>query len=138
MSSLYVTELLAPYLVFLTAAGGTLLFVILCVVLTLATKGAPPLLLEKLVESILTMAQIGFGAVVGHLEVKSCRERREPKAHAYEAQLFQPSNASRRITHRSSGRNAFGLGVVPFRLRPRCAAELKRWAAGRVALTDYT
>jgi hypothetical protein len=41
--------------------------VILCVVLTLATKGAPPPLLEKLVESILTMAQIGFGAVVGLL-----------------------------------------------------------------------
>lgn len=52
-------------LVFQTAAGGTLLFVTLCVVLTLAAGKEPPPLFEKVVLSIFDLAKIGFGAAVG-------------------------------------------------------------------------
>lgn len=54
-------------LVFLTAAGGTLLFTLTCVALQLATKGELPPAQKELSDSILTMAKIGFGAIVGLL-----------------------------------------------------------------------
>jgi hypothetical protein len=57
-------------LVFLTAAGGTLLFVLICVVLTLVAGKEPPPLLVKVVESLFDLAKIGFGAVVGLLGAK--------------------------------------------------------------------
>lgn len=54
-------------LVFLTAAGGTLLFTLICVVLHLATTGEPPPARKEFIEGMLTMAKIGFGAIVGLL-----------------------------------------------------------------------
>jgi len=54
-------------LVFLTAAGGTLLFALLCVVLTISTGGQMPGALEKLVNGFFDLVKIGFGAVVGLL-----------------------------------------------------------------------
>jgi len=54
-------------LVFGTAAGGTLLFVLLCVVLTLASGKEPPSLMTELIRGLFSLAQIGFGAVVGLL-----------------------------------------------------------------------
>lgn len=54
-------------LVFLTAAGGTLLFVIICVATTLFAGKDPPPLLEKTVTSLFDLAKIGFGAVAGLL-----------------------------------------------------------------------
>lgn len=53
-------------LVFLTAAGGTLLFVSLCVALMLAT-GREPNLMTEIIRGLFSLAQIGFGAVVGLL-----------------------------------------------------------------------
>jgi hypothetical protein len=57
-------------LVFLTAAGGTLLFVLICVALTLAAGKEPHPLLEKVVMSLFDLAKIGFDAVVGLLGAK--------------------------------------------------------------------
>jgi len=54
-------------LVFLTAAIGTLLFTLICVVLHLATTGEPPPARKELIEGLLTMAKVGFGAIVGLL-----------------------------------------------------------------------
>jgi hypothetical protein len=54
-------------LVFGTAAGGTLLFVVLCVILTLASGKEPPSLMTELIRGLFSLAQIGFGAVVGLL-----------------------------------------------------------------------
>ena len=54
-------------LVFLTAATGTLLFVLLCVALTLAAGREPPSLLTEIIRGLFGLAQIGFGAVVGLL-----------------------------------------------------------------------
>lgn len=54
-------------LVFLTAAAGTLLFTAICVVLHLVTTGEPPPAREKFIDGMLTMAKIGFGAIVGLL-----------------------------------------------------------------------
>jgi hypothetical protein len=54
-------------LVFLTAAGGTLLFVAICVTTTiLAGKDMPPIL-EKIITSLFDLAKIGFGATTGLL-----------------------------------------------------------------------
>lgn len=54
-------------LVFLTSAGGTLLFVTICVAVTIVagTEMHPPL--EKLITGLFDLAKIGFGAVVGLL-----------------------------------------------------------------------
>ena len=57
-------------LVFGTAAGGTLLFVLICVAVTLVAGKEPPPLLEKVVVSLFDLAKIGFGAVVGLLGAK--------------------------------------------------------------------
>jgi hypothetical protein len=54
-------------LVFLTAAGGTLLFVVICVFTTILAGKNPPPLLEKTVTSLFDLAKIGFGAVAGLL-----------------------------------------------------------------------
>jgi hypothetical protein len=54
-------------LVFITAAAGTLLFVVICVGLHLYTDGQPPPALAKLIDGLLDMAKIGFGAAVGLL-----------------------------------------------------------------------
>jgi hypothetical protein len=54
-------------LVFGAATGGTLLFVLLCVVLTLAAGREPPSLMTELIRGLFSLAQIGFGAVVGLL-----------------------------------------------------------------------
>jgi hypothetical protein len=60
-------------LVFLTAAGGTVLFVAICVSVHLITGGTMPTATEKLVDGLFTMAQIGFGAVVGLLGGQTLR-----------------------------------------------------------------
>lgn len=49
-------------LVFITAAVGTLLFIVICVALHVYTDGEPPPALAKLVEGLLDMEKIGFGA----------------------------------------------------------------------------
>jgi hypothetical protein len=80
-------------LVFLTAAGGTLLFIVLCLVLTLIAGKEPPPLFEKVVTSLFDLAKIGFGAVVGllggkQLQGKSIRDDSTAPA--------QPAQASSR------------------------------------------
>ena len=57
-------------LVFGAAGGGTVLFVLLCVVLTLAAGKEPPSLMTELVRGLFSLAQIGFGAIVGLLGSK--------------------------------------------------------------------
>ena len=54
-------------LVFLTAAVGTLLFIVLCLILTLLAGKEPPPLFEKVIMGFFDLAKIGFGAVVGLL-----------------------------------------------------------------------
>lgn len=54
-------------LVFLTVAVGTLLFTLICVALTWATTGELPAARKELIQSLLTMAKIGFGAIAGLL-----------------------------------------------------------------------
>jgi hypothetical protein len=58
-------------LVFFTAAAGTVFFTLLCVVLHLVTDGAPPPLMEKLIQSMLDLVKVGFGAIVGLLGGKA-------------------------------------------------------------------
>jgi hypothetical protein len=62
-------------LVFLTAAIGTLLFVGICVVVTLLAGKDMPGPLDKLVTGLFDLAKIGFGAVVGLLGAKALGER---------------------------------------------------------------
>jgi hypothetical protein len=54
-------------LVFLTAVGGTVLFIVLCLVLSLLAGKQPPPLFEKVIMGFFDMAKIGFGALVGLL-----------------------------------------------------------------------
>jgi hypothetical protein len=54
-------------LVFLTAAGGTILFTLICVMLHLITQGKPPEALDKFISGLFDLAKIGFGAIVGLL-----------------------------------------------------------------------
>ena len=53
--------------VFLWSFGGTLLFVALCICLSLAAGREPPPLFEKIIMATFDLAKIGFGAVVGLL-----------------------------------------------------------------------
>ena len=53
--------------VFLSSFAGTLLFVALCVILSLAAGREPPPLFEKMILATFDLAQIGFGAIVGLL-----------------------------------------------------------------------
>ena len=50
-------------LVFLTAAGGTILFVLMCLGVHLLTGGVMPSATEKFVDGMLDMAKIGFGGI---------------------------------------------------------------------------
>jgi hypothetical protein len=54
-------------LVFLTAAGGTLLFVAICVVTTIIAGERMHEPLKVLISGLLDLAKIGFGAIVGLL-----------------------------------------------------------------------
>lgn len=54
-------------LVFITAAGGTILFTLICVALYLITHGKPPEALDKFISGLFDLAKIGFGAIVGLL-----------------------------------------------------------------------
>ena len=65
-------------LVFLTAAGGTLLFVLICLVLSLMAGREPPPLFEKIIMGFFDLAKIGLGAVVGLLGGKQLQGTREP------------------------------------------------------------
>src|SRR4051812_46708507 len=58
-------------LVFLTAAFGTFLFVAICVATTIAAGKDMPPAWEKLVQSLMDLAKIGFGAVAGLLGGKA-------------------------------------------------------------------
>jgi hypothetical protein len=60
-------------LVFLTAVGGTILFITICVAVHVATGGTMPTATEKLVDGLFSMAQIGFGAIVGLLGGQTLR-----------------------------------------------------------------
>jgi hypothetical protein len=60
-------------LVFLTAVGGTVLFVAVCVITTLLAGREPHPLTEKLVTGFFDLAKIGFGAVVGLLGSQSLK-----------------------------------------------------------------
>jgi len=53
-------------LVFTTAAVGTLFFILLCVILTLIA-GEDPSLMTEIIRGLFSLAQIGFGAIVGLL-----------------------------------------------------------------------
>ena len=54
-------------LVFAAAAIGTLLSLTLCVALTLAAGREPPSLMTEVVRGLFSLAQVGFGAIVGLL-----------------------------------------------------------------------
>ena len=54
-------------LVFVTAASGTVLFTLICVVTTLLAGRDPPPLLQEVVRALADLAKIGFGAIVGML-----------------------------------------------------------------------
>jgi hypothetical protein len=54
-------------LVFLTAAGGTLLFVGICVATMIIAGGNPQPLAYEIIRGLFALAQIGFGAIVGLL-----------------------------------------------------------------------
>ncbi len=54
-------------LVFVTAAGGTLLFVLLCFGCSFFAGRQPPPRLEKLIMGFFDLVKIGFGAIVGLL-----------------------------------------------------------------------
>ena len=57
-------------LVFITALVGTLFFLSICIALTV-WMGREIEVVNKVVEGLLTMAQVGFGAIVGLLGAKS-------------------------------------------------------------------
>lgn len=58
----------APFkMVFLTAVGGTLFFLVICIILTFAAGREPPPLYEKAMMSFFDLAKVGFGAIVGLL-----------------------------------------------------------------------
>jgi hypothetical protein len=69
-------------LVFLTSAGGTLLFVLICVVTTIAAGQNMPDPLHELIRGIMDLAKIGFGAVVGLLGGQSMRRESVFRAEA--------------------------------------------------------
>jgi hypothetical protein len=54
-------------LVFLTSVAGTFLFIAICVAIHLVTGGQMPTATQKLVDGLFSLAQIGFGAIVGLL-----------------------------------------------------------------------
>jgi hypothetical protein len=66
-------------LVFLSALGGTLLFVLFCFTATILAGKEPPPLLEKVVMGFFDLGKIGFGAVVGLLGGKSLQAESDKK-----------------------------------------------------------
>jgi hypothetical protein len=58
-------------LVFLTAAIGTLLFVLLCLASSFVAGKDPPPLVDKVIMGFFDLAKIGFGAIVGLLGGKA-------------------------------------------------------------------
>ena len=54
-------------LVFVTAAGGTLFFAVLCVALAAFGLKASPTLIDNVFEVSLNLLKIGFGAIIGML-----------------------------------------------------------------------
>jgi hypothetical protein len=62
-------------LVFLTAAGGTLLFILICVAMTMTAGREPPPLYEKVILSLFDLAKIGFGAIVGLLGAQALQAK---------------------------------------------------------------
>lgn len=67
-------------LVFLTAVIGTLLFIVLCLVLSLLAGKQPPPLFEKVIMGFFDLAKIGFGAVAGLLGGKKLQDATNPAA----------------------------------------------------------
>jgi len=57
-------------LIFMWTFVGTLFFVVLCIVLSLAAGREPPPLFEKLILATFDLAKIGFGAIAGLLGAK--------------------------------------------------------------------
>ena len=57
-------------LVFGTAAAGTILSLALCAVLAIAAGKEPPSLMTEVVRGLFSLAQVGFGAIVGLLGAK--------------------------------------------------------------------
>ena len=74
-------------LVFLTAAIGTLLFVVVCLTLTLIAGKEPPPLFEKVIMGFFDLAKIGFGAVVGLLGEQFRPRSMSPYLHRNEPNL---------------------------------------------------
>ncbi|MEM8871920.1 MAG: hypothetical protein AAGB10_16900 [Pseudomonadota bacterium] len=58
-------------LVFVTASIGTLMFLLICVALTLTANRTPPPLTEQLIKGLFSLVQIGFGAICGLLGGKA-------------------------------------------------------------------
>ena len=56
--------------IFKSTFAGTLFFVVLCIVLSLAAGREPPPLFEKLILATFDLAKIGFGTIVGLLGAK--------------------------------------------------------------------
>jgi hypothetical protein len=57
-------------LVFGAAAAGTILSLGLCAVLAIAAGKEPPTLMTEVVRGLFSLAQVGFGAIVGLLGAK--------------------------------------------------------------------
>ena len=57
-------------LVFGAAAAGTILSLALCAVLAIAAGKEPPTLMTEVVRGLFSLAQVGFGAIVGLLGAK--------------------------------------------------------------------
>ena len=52
-------------LVFVTAAAGTLLFILICITTSILAGRNPSGLLTEIIRGLFSLAQIGFGAIVG-------------------------------------------------------------------------
>ena len=64
-------------LVFFAAFFGTILFISLCIVLTLTAGREPPELTVEIARGLFSMAQVGFGAIVGLLGGKRLHSQKE-------------------------------------------------------------
>jgi hypothetical protein len=62
-------------LVFFTAFAGTVLFVLICVTVTIIAGKEMPAPLDKLIDGLFDLAKIGFGAIVGLLGGRTLREK---------------------------------------------------------------
>src|SRR5262249_1094764 len=74
-------------LVFLTAASGTLVFIVLCLVVTLLAGKEPPPLFERGFLFFFDFTKIGFGAVVGLLGGKQLQANRGKEANGIPRQV---------------------------------------------------